>query len=72
MGTDFEVELPDSHIWKSGLEKLQNGKEILCNFPTEEVFTSPDCMTGEGIVYSSKPLSYQGEVIDNFYVTVFF
>lgn len=69
LGTDFEVELPDSHIWKSGLEKLQNGKEILCNFPTEEVFTSPDYRTANGIVYSSKPLSYQGSIIDDFSVT---
>ena len=41
---------------------------MLVNFPTEEVFTSPDCKSAEGIVYSSKPLSYQDNIIDKFYV----
>lgn len=69
LGTNFIVELPEGHIWKSGLEKLENGKEILCNFPTEEVFTSPDYRTANGILYSSKPLSYQGSIIDKFNIT---
>lgn len=68
LGTDFSIELPEGHIWKSGLEKLENGKEILCNFPTEEVFTSPSYKSANGIVYSSKPLSYQGSIIDEFYI----
>ena len=67
-GTDFTINLPKNHIWASGKEVLANGKEVLVNFPTEEVFTSPDCMSAEGIVYSSKPLSYNGNIIDNFYV----
>ncbi len=65
-GTDFRVDLPKNHIWASGEEKLANGKEVLVNFPTEEIFTSPDCMSANGIVYSSKPLSYQDVLIDNF------
>ena len=65
-GTNFKVDLPKNHIWTASREKLLNGKEVLVNFPTEEVFTSPDCLTAEGIVYSSKPLSYQGNIIDEF------
>ena len=65
-GTDFSIDLPEGHIWVSGGEKLANGKEVLVNFPTEEIFTSPDCMSANGIVYSSKPLSYQDVLIDNF------
>ena len=65
-GTDFSIDLPKGHIWASGNEKLANGKEVLVNFPTEEVFTSPDCQSANGIVYSSKPLSYQDVLIDNF------
>lgn len=65
-GTNFKVDLPKNHIWAASREKLLNGKEVLVNFPTEEVFTSPDCLTAEGIVYSSKPLSYQGNIIDEF------
>lgn len=65
-GTDFSIDLPKGHIWASGNEKLANGKEVLVNFPTEEVFTSPDCKSASGIVYSSKPLSYQDVLIDRF------
>ena len=65
-GTDFKIDLPKGHIWASGNEKLTNGKEVLVNFPTEEVFTSPDCRSANGIVYSSKPLSYQDVLIDKF------
>lgn len=68
-GTDFVVDLPLKHLWASGNEKLANGKDVLVNFPTEEVFTSPDCKSAQGIVYSSKPLSYQGVVIEDFYIT---
>lgn len=65
-GTDFSIDLPKNHLWASGREKLTNGKEILVNFPTEEVFTSPNRLTANGIVYSSKPLSYQDVIIDEF------
>ena len=67
-GTDFQVDLPKNHIWASGKSVLANGKEVLVNFPTEEIFTSPDCMSAEKIVYASKPLSYQGVVIEDFWV----
>ena len=67
-GTDFSVDLPNNHKWESGRQTLASGKEVLVNFPTEEVFTSPDCKSAEGIVYSSKPLSYQDNIINNFYI----
>ena len=67
-GTKFKVDLPKNHIWASGKETLANGKEVLVNFPTEEVFTSPDCKSAEGIVYATKPLAYQDNIIDGFYV----
>ena len=38
------------------------------NIPTEEVFTSPRRGDADGIVYSSKPLSYGGQLIDNFWI----
>lgn len=66
--TDFRIDLPKNHKWASGCEKLANGKEVLVNFPTEEVFTSPDCKSAEGIVYSSKPLEYQGVILNNFQI----
>lgn len=69
LGTNFSISLPNNHIWASGKEILQTGKEILVNYPTEEVFTSPDCLSANGVVYSSKPLSYQGVIIDKFNIT---
>ena len=59
LGTDFTVGLPLNHTIN---------RDVLCNFPTEEVFTSPDYRTAEGIVYASKPLSYQDNIIENFSV----
>ena len=67
-GTDLKIDLPKNHIWASGRETLSNGKEVLVNFPTEEVFTSPDCRSAEGVVYSSKPLAYQDVIIDEFFI----
>lgn len=67
-GTNFRVNLPENHIWATGYETLANGKEVLVNFPTEEIFTSPDKDSAEGIVYSSKPLDYQDVIIDDFFI----
>lgn len=68
-GTALKIDLPKNHLWASGCEKLANGKDVLVNFPTEEVFTSPDCFSAEGIVYSSKPLSYNDIIIDDFSIS---
>lgn len=68
LGTDFTIELPDKHLWASGREKLDNGKHVLVNFPTEEVFTSPTNDSAEGIVYSAKPLCYQDNLIEDFWI----
>ncbi len=67
-GTDFTIELPDGAIWESGYETLANGKKVLVNYPTEEVFTSPDCKSANGIVYAAKPLSYQDNMIRDFWI----
>ena len=52
-----------------GASKAQNG--IICNpnIPSEEVFTTPHAYKVEGTVSSTKPLSYQGTLIDNINVT---
>lgn len=68
-GTNFQVDLPKNHLWASGRSVLKNNKEVLVNYPTEEVFTSPDCLSANGILYSSKPLSYQDVLIDNFSIS---
>ena len=66
LGTDFTIDLPKNHIWCSGYQELASGKKVLVNFPTEEIFTSPDRLSANGLVYSSKPLSYQDNLINNF------
>jgi aminopeptidase len=67
-GTDLKVELNKDGIFCGGDEKTLKGRVFNPNIPTEEVFTSPKAGSAEGIVYSSKPLSYMGEVIENFSV----
>lgn len=65
-GTDFKVELNEDGIFCGGKEKTLQGRIFNPNIPTEEVFTSPKAGGAEGIVYSTKPLSYMGQLIDNF------
>ncbi len=65
LGTDLNIKLLKDHIWSSGLEKLQDGRDYVANIPTEEVFTSPDKFGTNGVVYSSKPLVYNGGIIDD-------
>lgn len=65
-GTDFKVELIEGIHWGAGLEKTDKGNEFNPNLPTEEVFTTPKAGTGEGKLVASKPLSYQGQLIDGF------
>jgi aminopeptidase len=62
--TDLTVGLADGHAWQGGASLARNG--ILCNpnIPTEEVFTTPHALRVEGHVASTKPLSYQGTLID--------
>ena len=64
-GTDLTVGLSDGHIWLGGAEPAKNG--IVCNpnIPSEEVFTTPHLARVEGHVSSTKPLSYQGTLIQD-------
>ena len=66
-GTNFRVGLlPNAIFMAGGEETLGRGVYYNPNIPTEEVFTSPRKGDADGIVYSSKPLSYGGQLIDNF------
>jgi aminopeptidase len=56
----------EGSVFAGGNEKTLQGRVFNPNIPTEEVFTTPKAGSCEGIVYSSKPLSYMGELIDNF------
>ncbi|MBQ4561014.1 MAG: aminopeptidase [Clostridia bacterium] len=67
-GTDLTVGMiPEAQFLGGGEESLQ-GIYFNANIPTEECFISPKKGEAEGIVYSTKPLSYRGEVIENFFI----
>jgi aminopeptidase len=56
----------DEGIFAGGSEKDLSNREFNPNIPSEEIFTTPKSGVADGIVYSSKPLSYQGKLIENF------
>lgn len=66
-GTDLTVGLIPDGVFLGGCEKLI-GKDVIYNpnIPSEEIFTSPMRGKADGIVYSTKPLNFQGTLIDNF------
>jgi len=69
-GTDLRVGLADTHTWESGGQHAEvNGAFFVANMPTEEVFTAPHAQRVSGSVRASKPLSYQGQLIDGFSLT---
>jgi aminopeptidase len=67
-GTDLRVGLADGHLWQGGGSTAANGIECQPNIPTEEVFTTPHKDRVDGYVTSTKPLSYQGTLIEGIQV----
>lgn len=68
LGTDLIVELVNNHVWAGGQEKTTQGVFFNPNIPTEESFTMPFKPGTRGRVYASKPLDYQGNLIDGFWL----
>ena len=67
-GTDLTVGMIPEAEFKGGGDTTRSGVFFNPNIPTEECFISPMRGKAEGIVYATKPLSYQGELIENFSV----
>ena len=67
-GTDLTVGMMSEGIFCGGGEVSRQGIFFNPNIPTEECFISPKRGEAEGIVYSTKPLSYQGQLIDKFWL----
>ena len=65
-GTDLTVGMIAEGRWCGGGDTSLQGIYFNPNIPTEECFISPMRGKAEGIVYSTKPLSYQGQLIENF------
>lgn len=68
-GTDLTIGLPEGHLWAGGSSVNSDGHRFMANMPTEEVFTVPHREKVNGYVSSTKPLSYSGNIIDNFKIT---
>ncbi|MGI6608681.1 MAG: aminopeptidase [Erysipelotrichaceae bacterium] len=66
-GTDLYVGLIKNHIWEGGSGITTKGVVFNPNMPTEEVFTMPDKNNVSGKVVATKPLSYNGKLIENFW-----
>ena len=67
-GTDLTVGMIPQGMWRGGGDTSLQGIFFNPNIPTEECFISPMRGQAEGIVYSTKPLSYRGQLIDNFWI----
>lgn len=63
LGTNLKVGLPDKYEYEA-----VGDTEVIVNLPSYEVFTSPHRLRVDGIVYNSKPLFYNGGVVDDFYL----
>ncbi|CAN5717688.1 aminopeptidase [soil metagenome] len=69
-GTDLRLGLSVGHVWEcGGRASGSNGVRSVHNVPTEEVFTAPHARRVHGTVRATKPLSYQGQLIDDFSLT---
>ena len=68
-GTDLTLGLPNGHVWVSGRTTSRNGILFTANVPTEEVFSMAHKDRVDGVVRSSKPLSYGGTLIEGFCLT---
>jgi len=64
--TDLTVGLADEHMWLGGYQANKDGIVYVANLPTEEVFTMPHKDKVDGVVSSTLPLSYSGQLIDDF------
>ena len=65
-GTDLEVYLADDHNWIGGSNLSNEGVPYMANIPTEEVFTTPHCYKVDGTLQATKPLSVNGNLVENF------
>ncbi len=67
-GTDITIKLVENHVWAGGNEHTTQGIEFNPNIPTEETFTMPHKTGTNGKVVATKPLNYQGNLIEDFWL----
>ncbi len=64
-GTDLKVHLDERARWKGGYSTTPQGVRFLPNFPTEEVFTTPDCRKTEGEVRLTRPAVIYEKMVED-------
>lgn len=67
-GTDLEVGLPKGYIFAGAGDVNSDGEEFIANMPSEEVFSAPRLDGVNGKVFSTLPLNYNGNLIEDFYL----
>lgn len=65
-GTNLVVHLPEKHRWLSASARNAKGTVFLPNLPTEEIFTVPSMNGVDGTLVATKPLAYNGTLIEDF------
>jgi aminopeptidase len=68
-GTDLVVGLLPQSRWLCASEHTAGGILHVQNFPTEEVFTTPDRRRVEGVVRATRPLAIPGAVAEDLVVS---
>ncbi|MDR0847251.1 MAG: aminopeptidase [Lactobacillales bacterium] len=63
--TDLTVGLAENHVWAATAKNAYNGKQYIANMPSEEIWTAPDRHRIDGYLASTKPLIYQGTIIED-------
>lgn len=63
-GTSLTLGLPRGHIWASALGRAPGGRRFVPNMPTEEIFTAPDRLRGEGVVTSTRLVDVYGTTVE--------
>lgn len=69
LGTDLIIGMNPDYLFAGGGSYTTDGVYSFPNIPTEEIFTSPNKNQVNGIVYSSMPLNYNGNIVDEFSIT---
>lgn len=68
IGTDLWIKPVKGHRWINCTATTADGETIITNIPTEEVFTSPDRNSANGIVYGTRPVIIDGETVKDYYL----
>ena len=67
-GTNVKIKLNEGHIWGGGETTSPDGTPFVPNMPTEEVYTTPYKFGVDGKIVSTKPLSFNGNLVDEFFI----